>query len=252
MQKPLSAKTLVRKIARRLGFQWLTDWEARVRRDAELTNAMLRAVLRRDTNCIDVGANRGVFLEKFVQLAPNGRHIAIEPIPYHAEVLAKRYPGVEVLECALSNRTGEATFFHVPDRDAWSGLERQQYPNGEEPVEIRVSIRRMDDVVDPDRPVGFIKIDVEGAEFEVLQGATETLKRWRPTVLFEHAKLHNANYGTTPQMIFDLIAGECGLQIQDLTLSRTYGRQEFVDIYERSHASNYDRRAQTNFVARPL
>lgn len=158
---------------------------------------------------------------------------------------------MQVFASALSDRAGEATFYYVPGRDAWSGLEKQRYPDGEEAVEIRVPVQRLDDVVDPEIPVGFIKIDVEGAEYEVISGAIETLRRCRPILLFEHAKLHNANYHTTPEMVFDLLHDTCDMEIRDLTLARTFDKQAFVDIYEQSHASHYDRNAQTNFVARP-
>ncbi len=236
---------------RRLGFEWLTDWEIRTRRDADLTATLLANTLQVDTVCIDVGANKGDFLEQFVRLAPRAQHLAFEPIPQHAKTLAKRYPGVQVFETALSDHSALATFYFVPNRDAWSGLKKQRYPNKEEAVEIKVALQKLDDVIDPDTPVGFIKIDVEGAEYEVLRGAVETIRRCRPILLFEHAKLHNENYRTTPEMLFDLLNDTCDMRIYDLGLSHVYDRKDFADIYERSYASRYDCNAQTNFVARP-
>lgn len=247
----MSLKNFIRRIRRKLGIYKPTDWEIRVERDQELTAELLRNLLTNDANCVDVGANIGAFLEDFVALAPHGEHIAFEPIPEHAASLAQRFPDVRVLECALSDKVGEVTFFHVPNRDAWSGLKRQNYPDNAEPVEITVDLKRLDDIVGGEKRVDFIKIDVEGAEYEVLKGAVETLKRCHPTLLFEHAKLHNEHYGTTPDMMFDLLDGECGMDIYDLALSRKYDRQTFIDVYEASYASNYDRNAETNFVARP-
>ena len=243
-------KRFTRKVARKLGIQWLTDWEIRVRRDAELTEKLLQSCLKEDSCCVDIGANKGDFLELFTTLSPKGKHFAFEPIPAHAKSLAKRFTDVEVYDCALSNREGEVSFFHVEYRDAWSGLRKQNYPDGATPIEITVHLKRLDDVIGADVNVDFIKIDVEGAEYEVLQGAKETLTRCRPTLLFEHAKLHNEHYSTTPEMVFDLINGECGMTIYDLAMSREFNKDAFIDIYEQSFTSNYDRSAQTNFVAR--
>lgn len=244
----MADNTLIKRIARRLGLYHPTDWQIRVKRDEELTTKLLDATLKADSNCIDVGANVGAFLKQFTLLAPQGHHLAFEPISDHALRLSKRFPQVEVYDCALSNKEGSVNFFYVPNRDAWSGLRRQQYPNSEQPVEIEVQLKRMDDIVG-DRHVDFIKIDVEGAEYEVLQGARETLRRCRPTVLFEHARIHNENYGTTPQMIFDFFHDECDMQITSLDGSQTFDRSAFAEVYEASFRSNYDRFAQTNFLA---
>ena len=51
-----------------------------------------------------------------------------------------------------------------------------------------------------------MKIDVEGAELPVLQGAVKTLKHWRPLLLLEHGS------GPTDQAIFDLLES-CGLTL---------------------------------------
>lgn len=44
----------------------------------------------------------------------------------------------------------------------------------------------LDDITIQSSPVNWIKIDVEGAEVEVLKGAQETLKRWHPKIILEH------------------------------------------------------------------
>ena len=244
------SKTLARKIARKLGIKWSTDWEIRVRRDAQLTAALLSACLREDSCCADIGANKGEFLEQFVRLAPHGRHLAVEPIPAHAHALAERYPHVEILDCALSDKEGQVIFYHVQNRDAWSGLRKQRYPTDAKPVEITVNLQRLDAVVGDLRQVDFMKIDVEGAEYEVLLGAQGTINRCHPIILFEHAKLHNENYHTTPAMVYELLVDTLGMTISDLRQSQIFGKDEFIDLYEASYASNYDRQAQTNFVAR--
>ncbi len=228
-----------------------SEWTLRTERDAKNTERLLRNFLRKNSHCVDIGANRGLFLKRFTQLAPEGKHYAFEPLPELARVLSHKFPNVEVFNCALSNRTGKATFYYVPKMDGWSGLQKQNYPTTAEPIEIQVELKRLDDITGGDVQVDFMKIDVEGAELEVLKGAELTIKRCHPLVLFEHARIHNENYETTPDMVYDFLVGTCGLEIWDLELSRTLAKNEFREIYESSFASNYDRNAQTNFVARP-
>ena len=228
-----------------------TEWDVRVARDDRDARNLLRRVLRADSNCVDIGANRGVFLKQFVRLAPKGQHTAFEPIPELAAVLIDEFPEIEVFNCALSNRAGKAAFYHVPDMDSWSGLRKQQYPADVDPVAISVELACLDDCVKSDVRIDFIKIDVEGAELEVLEGAQATIARWKPWILFEHARIHNENYETTPDMVYDFLVSTCGLQIWDLALQRSFSKDKFIDVYESSHASYYDRNAQTNFVARP-
>src|SRR2546421_7054962 len=57
--------------------------------------ALLQKYLKTDSNCIDIGCYRGRMLERFVQAAPQGKHIAYEPLPHLARSLAKRFPTVD-------------------------------------------------------------------------------------------------------------------------------------------------------------
>jgi hypothetical protein len=72
-------------------------------------------------------------------------------------------------------------------------------------------VRRLDAVLPGIRP-HFIKIDVEGAELEVLEGAIGTLKRAKPIVAFEHGLGGADVYDVRPEDIFDLLNG-CGLEV---------------------------------------
>jgi len=53
--------------------------------------------------------------------------------------------------------------------------------------------------------VGFIKIDVEGHEFEVIGGAVETIKKFCPLILCESENRHIAHTGRTTNMFLDYI-----------------------------------------------
>jgi FkbM family methyltransferase len=208
---------------------------------------LLKETLKPNSNCVDVGAHEGWFLKRFLSLAPEGQHFAIEPLPHLSEKLVTDFPRVHVFSCALSNETGRASFFYVPEMPGWSGLGLQPYPMETHPQTIEVDVRRLDDLI-PETRIDFVKIDVEGAEELVLEGCVKTIDRFHPVILFEHARIHNLNYPTTPERIFQFFSA-CGMSIYSLDGSYLT-EDELRDIYDSSYASNYDRLAQTNFVAR--
>jgi FkbM family methyltransferase len=153
----------------------------------QLTMSVMQRVLRHDSNGIDVGAHRGTILRSLVDLAPGGHHYAVEPLPVFANGLRRRFPQVEVLELALSDQQGEATFHHIVTNPSYSGLSFRDYPNEGEVIEdIAVKVERLDAVIPEDVPIRFLKIDVEGGELGVLRGSQSLLRRWHPVVVFEH------------------------------------------------------------------
>jgi len=228
-----------------------SEWASRSERDMMRARVLLEAVLGRDSNCVDVGAHGGRFLDLFLEFAPDGEHYAFEPIPLMADGLRRRYPRVKVLETALGDESGETDFYIARRMKAWSGLRKQPYPSGEVPDVIRVRIERLDTALPAAYSPALIKIDVEGAEMEVLEGAAGVLKRARPVVIFEHAKIHNTEYDTDPGRIFGLLEEDLGMDIYTLDLRGPLSMERLEDIYERSDESGYDSSAETNFVAWP-
>ena len=180
------------------------------------TAQVIERVLARDSNCIDVGCHHGSILDVILAHAPDGRHLAFEPLPDAFEALQRKYAGranVQLRQSALAEAPGESTFQHVVSNPGYSGLLRRRYDREqEEVVEIRVRLERLDDVIPATMPIRFVKIDVEGAEMGVLRGAVETLRRARPYVVFEHGLGAADCYGTTPEMVHDLLSA-CGLRV---------------------------------------
>ena len=208
------------------------------------TAAILEKVLARDSSCIDVGCHQGLILDMILRLAPAGRHHAFEPLPHLFAGLKAKYagmPNVSLHEVALSDAPGEATFQHVVSNPGYSGLLRRHYDRPDEQVvEIKVRLARLDDVLPADLPVRLVKIDVEGAELQVLQGALRMLARCKPFVVFEHGRGAADCYGTRPEQVFDLFAG-CGMRLSLmgdwLQGGASLGREAFVDQFDA--ARNY-------------
>ena len=173
----------------------------------------MERVLRRDSNCIDVGCHKGAVLASIRKLAPRGIHFAFEPLPTLCEGLRRRFPQVRVCDVALSDRHGVANFCHVVDAPGLSGFRRMGHvPAGARVEEITVRTERLDDVIPRDLAIGFMKVDVEGAQLEVFRGAMATIAKSRPFIIFEHGMLAKESYNTTSDMVYDLLA-EGGLDI---------------------------------------
>lgn len=172
---------------------------------------IMRKHLARESNCIDVGCNQGSILKQMIRCAPRGNHIAFEPIPALYEQLRAEFPSVTVHNIALSD-TEEARDFDVfTNRYAYSGFERGTAVEEGDTVEtIKVHTKPLDNVVDEDLTVHLIKIDVEGAELQVLRGAKKTIERNRPVVLFEHGGADDG--GATSRAIHELLS-DCGLNV---------------------------------------
>jgi FkbM family methyltransferase len=204
----------------------------RVLRDEHAMRVVLATALRRDGNAIDVGANQGDTLEMILAVAPDGRHVAYEPIPGLAQRLAVRFPGVDVRNAACSDEAGSAEFTHVLNAPAMSGLrQREDLPAHASEVE-RFSVRldKLDDALPDGYVPSLVKIDVEGAELLVMRGAAETLARHRPFVIFEHGIGGADLYGSQPGELFDLLDG-AGLRIFDLEGEGPYSRDRFEAVF---------------------
>lgn len=197
-------------------------------KDDEHLGMLLAWLLTEDSNCVDVGASRGLMLQEFVRLAPLGRHVAFEPIPDAHAALAARFPGVDVRCAALADEPGTATFNHVRSHPAYSGLRRRDYPGVEDIEVITVQVARLDDVLPADLAPTLIKIDVEGGELGVLRGGLETLRRHRPVVVFEHGRGAREHYGTSADDIYALLVEDVGLRILDMDGNGPYTREEFA------------------------
>ena len=195
------------------------------------TIMILKKALDRKSNCVDVGANVGHILKEIIDAAPDGQHMAFEPIPRLCQKLQGKYgKRVEIYNCALSNQSGEQDFYYFEDSPALSGLRERKSLGNHSVVPIKVPTMKLDNVWPYDRPIDLIKIDVEGAELSVLQGALDTLRRNRPTVLFEWGLGGADEFGATPEELFDLLM-ECGLSLSLMEYwlqgKKPFEKQEF-------------------------
>lgn len=212
------------------------------------TVAIMQRVMAADANGIDVGAFKGTLTKPMLKIAPRGTHIAVEPQPAYARRLRKRFPKVRVLDVALGETPGTVEFVQALDSPARSGFKRIEYPSERERTRtITVRVERLDDLVAPTTPIAFIKIDVEGAEYQVLRGAMATIRRDHPVIVFEYGKAGRTSYGVEPSAMWQLLHTELGFE---LNLMRDWldGRPA---LSEAAFTRIVDSTAEWMFVAHP-
>jgi FkbM family methyltransferase len=150
------------------------------------TQALL-SILRPGQVVFDVGANIGYYtLLASRQVGPSGRVVAFEPSPrnisyLHRHLALNHATNVMLVPAGCSDRNGLAAF--DAGRDCATGhlLEPASHANGHRDLVPTVAL---DEIV---RESGLVpdvlKIDVEGAEMLVLEGAAHTIGTMRPIVL---------------------------------------------------------------------
>jgi FkbM family methyltransferase len=214
----------------------------RDRADQARLSRLLEEVLRPDSNALDVGAHEGAVLAEIVRLAPAGRHVAWEPLPDLCARTAGRFPDADLRCAALSDRAGEREFVHVTTLPGWSGFRARPYPGSQTTETIRVRTERLDDALPSGYVPAFLKIDVEGAELEVLRGGIETITRHRPVVALEHGAGSADHYGTAPGDVWELLDA-AGLRVSGLDGAGPFSLAEFEDQFARAERVNFVARA---------
>ncbi|MCC6488010.1 MAG: FkbM family methyltransferase [Candidatus Hydrogenedentes bacterium] len=164
-------------------------------------DSLLRRVVSESTNCVDVGCHLGSVLAQVLRLAPKGEHVAFEALPQKATWLRRRFPEVTVHQVALSDAPGEITFYENLQRSGFSGMTPHQY-HDEQFREHLVRCDCLDNLLPATYRAGFLKVDVEGAELKVLQGAERVLRESRPVVLFECTYSGLSQYGIPPKAMY--------------------------------------------------
>ncbi|MBN8923488.1 MAG: hypothetical protein BGP10_05755 [Rhodanobacter sp. 68-29] len=179
------------------------DYEARLQRFYE-------QILAPGMCVVDVGAHIGRHgFEMLRLIEPHGRILLFEPLPNLFAQLdnaaRSRYAGrnVQVLPYALSNQEGTSEFCIALDALAYSGIKERHYDTETRVSRITVEVRRLDDFVQDWPRLDYIKIDTEGAEWNVLQGSLRSIERFRPTVSFEFGENSYSAYDVSPGAVHD-------------------------------------------------
>lgn len=208
--------------------------------EPQRTEQVMQRLIGNSSNCIDIGCHLGSTLSKILKLAPQGHHIAVEPLPHKAHWLKRKFPEVDVRELALSSTAGEVSFYYNNNQSGFSGLHQHGAAN-HTVTKLTVKCEQLDNILPPTHRVDFIKLDVEGGELAVLQGAAKLLRRCRPALLFECTLLGLSHFGFTSAEIFELLSQQYSYSVFLL--------KDLIDDGEPLNFEQFDKALQFPFKA---
>ncbi|MFO1206724.1 MAG: FkbM family methyltransferase [Burkholderiales bacterium] len=146
---------------------------------------------------VDIGANDPVVESVSKAFYDRGwRGIHVEPVAEYAHLLRAARPDEEVIEKAVGAEPGEMTLHVIPGTGLSSLVEASALSavalRGYEHTEVVVPVVTLDELLLPyaGRDIHWLKVDVEGAELDVLRGWNA--KRDRPWVMVIEATLPNS------------------------------------------------------------
>lgn len=192
----------------------------------------------REKMCLDIGANIGCISQA---LGHEGFNVvAFEPQLELFALLQYNAPSAMHINWAVGSESGIAKMpkVYYSDKGNFGGLglhEKSIYGT------IDVGVLVLDDSIVSKMPIGFIKIDVEGYELEVLKGATGLIRRDRPILYIEDDRTEKSN-------ALRAYINELGYTITEHRPT-LYREQNFFKLEKNIWDRNY---ASHNLICRPV
>jgi len=206
---------------------------------------LLKGLLKPGMVVLDIGANIGYYALIMAHVVgPSGKIYAFEPEPRNYDLLVMNvslngYTNIITVQKAVSNRHGKAKLF-LDDRN----LGGHSLSIGDESAEsIEVETTTVDDFLREameERKIDIVRMDVEGAEGLVIEGASHALEDSHIKVILEFCPRQLRNLGTDPrQLLRDL--RDLGFRIIVIDeFNRSIRSIEGMDIIKACEEARYD------------
>ena len=157
----------------------------------------IRKILKIGDKVIDIGANYGLYsLSMALKVGESGKVLAFEPTSYVAECLTNsirenNFRNIELIKTGLSDCNRTAVFFTSPNSELNSLYPDDNAEMSSEKIEL-ISLDSCIDKFNWER-IDFIKLDAEGEELNILNGAKNTITNFSPLFMFEFKHGRNLN-----------------------------------------------------------
>ena len=161
------------------------------------TNTVLSKYIKKGDVVIEAGANIGSETLLISKLVGQGSVYGFEPNPYTFERLSinvsvNSLTNVKVFDCALGESDGNINFNIYPKNFCNPGMSSKYM---ETPITQKITVvqKTLDSFIKQNNidKVDFLKMDIQGAEMDLLLGAGETIRKHKPTVFLEAFALFN-------------------------------------------------------------
>ncbi|MBZ0263968.1 FkbM family methyltransferase [bacterium] len=155
------------------------------------TSSLMAKYLKNAHVFLDIGAYTGFYTVLGLGLNPALKVISCEPVPENfgaltANVAVNKFENrTTLLNCAVAEKAGSVPFHVTSNRYSPSASLNPEGFRGKDGSLIEVECMTLDQIVNDLDKVDVIKVDVEGFEDKVLEGAKNTLATKRPVIFLE-------------------------------------------------------------------
>ena len=198
---------------------------------------------------IDVGANCGYYSIRYSDVCK--KIFAFEPVAstyktLEANIYRNSIINIKTLNYGLSEAAGEL-LINLYNSSANNSIFERNIPKEHSLKKIGTELIKLNsldnliaakEVEIPD----IIKIDVEGAELNVLKGAQKTISQYRPTILFEYSTSTALDAGYSKEILLDVL---------NLTNYKVYGIPEDENDCNLIFERNFDKASLANLIFVP-
>ena len=191
---------------------------------------LLNDHLQLDDVVFDIGANLGYFSMYFSKKSNLGRIYSFEPIPQSKKLLDKHLEinnisNVSTFQLGVSATEAEIEFTN--SKNLAANTYKRESPIFEKTSKLLVKTTTIDEFVKSEKinRLDFLKIDVEGAELDVLNGAKTTLKEFSPKILLATHDCHIKGVKDKCVNLLKSIGYECNITGES---KLTEGQEDFL------------------------
>ncbi|MGD6818503.1 FkbM family methyltransferase [Metabacillus sp. 84] len=173
---------------------------------------LLKKIIRHESVCLDIGANIGLISLALSYLAKEGQVYSFEPsktnFPFLVQTIEDNHiKNISPINVGVYDRNTNINFCEIgAGGGGWSFVFDETKIDAT-PNEIIPCIKLDDWVQNTNvQKVDFIKIDIEGSEIKAIQGASNTIKKWKPDLIVEFNPIAISDLGgAEPEELYNMI-----------------------------------------------
>lgn len=193
--------------------------------------------------CVEVGANIGLWCEAFHDVFGHriASYRAYEPLPGNAQRFSRRAlhhlpdSHIDLVQACVGDKAGEVVLNYNRAVTTLASVPVSYMKVGNAVIDNsqRLAVPQVTLDEEVTEPVDIVKIDTEGYEWQVLEGATEAIDSGRVDNVYFEFGVHQGYLGQTFRQFFDFFA-ERGFRLYRQAVARNYFGLKEILRYERS------------------